>query len=60
MFLNIAYILIYMILIFTDTNYLHVYVPDNWYAESIFIDCYKVHNRVKSILYFGFSTFQSS
>ncbi len=29
------------ILIFiTDTHYLHVYVPDNRYAEPIFIYCY--------------------
>ncbi len=27
----------------TDTNYLHVYVPDNRYAEPIFIYCYKVN-----------------
>ncbi len=27
----------------TDTNYLYVYVPDNRYAEPIFIYCYKVH-----------------
>ncbi len=26
----------------TDTNYLYVYVPDNRYAEPIFIYCYKV------------------
>ncbi len=38
----------------TDTDYLHVYVPDNRYAEPIFIYCYKV----KSILHFGFSFFQ--
>ncbi len=31
------------ILIFrTDTDYLYVYVPDNRYAEPIFIHCYKV------------------
>jgi hypothetical protein len=24
----------------TDTDYLHVYVPDNRYAEPIFIYCY--------------------
>ncbi len=29
-----------MLLFFlTDTNYLYVYVPDNWYAEPIFIYC---------------------
>ncbi len=27
----------------TDTDYLYVYVPDNRYAEPIFIYCYKVH-----------------
>ncbi len=27
----------------TDTNYLHVYVPDNRYAEPIFIYFYKVN-----------------
>ncbi len=27
----------------TDTDYLYVYVPDNWYAEPIFIYCYKVN-----------------
>ncbi len=27
----------------TDTDYLHVYVPDNRYAEPIFIYCYKVN-----------------
>ncbi len=26
----------------TDTYYLYVYVPDNRYAEPIFIYCYKV------------------
>ncbi len=26
----------------TDTDYLYVYVPDNRYAEPIFIYCYKV------------------
>ncbi len=26
----------------TDTDYLYVYVPDNRYAEAIFIYCYKV------------------
>ncbi len=26
----------------TDTDYLYVYVPDNRYAELIFIYCYKV------------------
>ncbi len=36
----------------TDTDYLYVYVPDNRYAEPIFIYCYKVNNRVKSILHF--------
>ncbi len=34
----------------TDTDYLHVYVPDNRYAEPIFIYCIKY--RVKSILLF--------
>ncbi len=29
--------------IITDTDYLYVYVPDNRYAEPIFIYCYKVH-----------------
>ncbi len=27
----------------TDTNYLYVYLPDNRYAEPIFIYCYKVN-----------------
>ncbi len=27
----------------TDTDYLHVYVLDNQYAEPIFIHCYKVN-----------------
>ncbi len=27
----------------TDTNYLYVYVPDNRYAEPIFIYCDKVN-----------------
>ncbi len=27
----------------TDTDYLHVYVPDNRYSEPIFIYCYKVN-----------------
>ncbi len=27
----------------TDTDYLYVYLPDNRYAEPIFIYCYKVH-----------------
>ncbi len=27
----------------TDTNYLHVFVPDNRYAEPIFIYRYKVN-----------------
>ncbi len=27
----------------TDTDYLYVYVPDNRYAEPIFIYCYKVN-----------------
>uniref|UniRef100_A0A671MPA7 Apoptotic protease-activating factor 1-like n=1 Tax=Sinocyclocheilus anshuiensis TaxID=1608454 RepID=A0A671MPA7_9TELE len=31
-----------MIFFITDTNYLHVCVPDNRYAEPIFIYCYKV------------------
>ncbi len=26
-----------------DTDYLYVYVPDNRYAEPIFIYCYKVN-----------------
>ncbi len=30
-----------------DTNYLYVYVPDNRYAEPIFIYCYKV-NKLQS------------
>ncbi len=34
----------------TDTDYLHVYVPDNRYAEPIFIKY--INNRVKSILLF--------
>ncbi len=25
----------------TDTDYLYIYVPDNRYAEPIFIYCYK-------------------
>ncbi len=41
----------------TDTNYLHVYVSDNQYAEAIFIYWYKINNWVKSILRFGFSSF---
>ncbi len=28
-----------------DTDYLYVYVPDNWYAEPIFIYCYKVNKQ---------------
>ncbi len=44
-----------------DTDYLYVYVPDNRYAEPIFIYCYKVNKQWrKSILHFGFSSFQSS
>ncbi len=31
----------------TDTDYLYVYVPDNRYAEPIFIYCYKV-NKLQS------------
>ncbi len=31
------------ILIFFITDYLYVYVPDNRYAEPIFIYCYKVN-----------------
>ncbi len=27
----------------TDTDYLHVYVPDNQYAEPIFIYCYTLY-----------------
>ncbi len=27
----------------TDTDYLHVYVPDNRYAEPIFIYCYTLY-----------------
>ncbi len=27
----------------TDNDYLYVYVPDNRYAEPIFIYCYKVN-----------------
>ncbi len=49
-----------LIFFITDTNYLHVYVPDNRYAEPIFIYCYKVIEWSKSIPYFGFSSFQSS
>ncbi len=30
----------------TDTDYLYVYVPDNRYAELIFIYCYKVQSEV--------------
>ncbi len=30
----------------TDTNYLHVYVPDNRYAEPIFIYCNEVHSSL--------------
>ncbi len=29
--------------VITDTDYLYVYVPDNRYAEPIFIYCYKVN-----------------
>ncbi len=32
-----------ILIIITDTDYLYVYVPDNRYAEPIFIYCYKVH-----------------
>ncbi len=32
-----------MIFFITDTDYLYVYVPDNRYAEPIFIYCYKVN-----------------
>ncbi len=31
-----------LIFFITDTDYLYIYVPDNWYAEPIFIYCYKV------------------
>ncbi len=32
-----------LIFFITDTDYLYVYVPDNQYAEPIFIYCYKVN-----------------
>ncbi len=32
-----------LIFFITDTDYLCVYVPDNRYAEPMFIYCYKVH-----------------
>ncbi len=32
-----------LIFFITDTDYLYVYVPDNRYAEPIFIYCYKVN-----------------
>ncbi len=32
-----------LIFLITDANYLYVYVPDNRYAEPIFIYCYKVN-----------------
>ncbi len=32
----------------TNTNYLYLYVPDNWYAEPIFIYCYKVNKYLSS------------
>ncbi len=35
----------------TDTNYLHVYVPDNRYAEPIFIYCYRTHFTAGYTLY---------
>ncbi len=34
----------------TDANYLHVYVPDNRYAEPMFIYCYKVHSSLSVVL----------
>ncbi len=37
----------------TDTDYLYVYVPDNRYAEPIFIYCYKVQSKVSP--FFSFS-----
>ncbi len=33
----------------TDTDYLYVYVPDNRYAEPIFIYCYKVHKEQSEV-----------
>ncbi len=42
---NILYILVidrYRFFI-TDTDYLYIYVPDNRYAEPIFIYCYEVN-----------------
>ncbi len=33
----------YWFFFITDTDYLYVYVPDNRYAEPIFIYCYKVN-----------------
>ncbi len=35
-----------LIFFITDTDYLYVYVPDNRYAEPIFIYCYKVHSSL--------------
>ncbi len=34
---------------FTDTNYLHVYAPDNRYAEPIFIYCYKANKKLSEV-----------
>ncbi len=43
-FLKGSYVVIDRYLSFiTDTDYLYVYVPDNRYAEPIFIYCYKVN-----------------
>ncbi len=41
--ISVYTILVYIDFFDTDTNYLHVYVPDNRYAEPIFIYCYKVN-----------------
>ncbi len=45
----------------TDTYYLYVYEPDNRYSERYLFTVIKhINNRLKSILHFGFSSFQSS
>ncbi len=44
---NVIKLVILICITDTNTNYLHVYVPDNRYAEPIIIYCYKV-NKVQS------------
>ncbi len=48
---------LFFIFFITDTDYLYVHVPDNRYAEPIFIYCYKVNTERSPFFTFFFPSF---